>query len=64
MADAPRRRRTLNEPDHIVAEQAQQALQDGRILQQISLAAIDMDHMPRDRMMVDAGELEELKSSI
>jgi len=54
----------LNEPDHIVAEQAQQALQDGRILQQISLAAIDMDHMPRDRMMVDAGELEELKSSI
>lgn len=61
MADAPRRRRTLNEPDHIVAEQA---LQDGRILQQISLAAIDMDHMPRDRMMVDAGELEELKSSI
>lgn len=40
------------------------ALEDGRVLLDLPLDAIEMSHLIRDRMVVNREELEELKSSI
>ncbi len=41
-----------------------QAMEEGRVLLDLPLAAIDMSHLIRDRMVVNREELDELKSSI
>lgn len=46
------------------AEAWRQAVQQGRIVRDIALEAIILDYMMRDRMVVDTGELDELKLSI
>lgn len=46
------------------AEAWRQAMQEGRVVTEIALDSIDMEHIMRDRMVVDAAEIEELKSSI
>lgn len=37
---------------------------EGRVVLDIQLASIQMEHMMRDRMIIDAGDLDELKASI
>lgn len=41
-----------------------EAEDEGRVLQSLPIAAIDLDHVVRDRMSSDVEEMEELKSSI
>lgn len=46
------------------AEAWRQALQEGRVITEIGLDSIELDHIMRDRMVVEASEIEELKTSI
>lgn len=46
------------------AESWRLAQQQGRVVVEILLSSIAMDHMMRDRMVVDAADLDELKASI
>lgn len=50
--------------DSVDAEAWRLAQSEGRVISDIALDRIDLDHMMRDRMVVDAGEIEELKTSI
>jgi ParB family chromosome partitioning protein len=51
-------------PDSTDAQAWRQAHQDGRVITEIGLDRIDMDHIMRDRMVVHASEIEELQVSI
>lgn len=46
------------------AEAWRQAQDDGRVVSELPLEAIVLDHVMRDRMVVEVSELEELKASI
>lgn len=50
--------------DSVDAQAWRLARQEGRVITEIPLDAIDLNHMMRDRMVVDAAEIEELKTSI
>jgi ParB family transcriptional regulator, chromosome partitioning protein len=50
--------------DSVDAEAWRQALEEGRVVSEIALDAIELDHMMRDRMVVEQSEIEELKASI
>lgn len=50
--------------DSVDAEAWRQAMQEGRVISELPLDSIDLDHMRRDRIVVDGGELLELKASI
>lgn len=50
--------------DSVDAEAWRQAMTAGRVISELPLEAIDLDHLMRDRIVVEASELEELKSSI
>lgn len=57
-------KRVSNARDSVDANAWRQAQDDGRVVSELPLDAIILDHVMRDRMVVDAAELEELKSSI
>jgi ParB family chromosome partitioning protein len=57
-------KRVSNARDSVDAEAWRLAQTEGRVITEITLDSIDMEHMMRDRMVVDAAEIEELKSSI
>ncbi len=57
-------KRVSNARDSVDAEAWRLAQIEGRVITEIALDSIDMEHMMRDRMVVDAAEIEELKSSI
>ncbi|MGV8956014.1 MAG: chromosome partitioning protein ParB, partial [Cypionkella sp.] len=44
--------------DSVDAEAWRQALEEGRVVSEIALDAIDLDHMMRDRMVVEQSEIE------
>lgn len=46
------------------AEAWRKARQEGRVISELPLAAIDLDHLVRDRMVAEEVELDELKASI
>ena len=50
--------------DSVDAEAWRQANSQGRVISDLALERIDLDYMMRDRIVVEASELEELKSSI
>lgn len=50
--------------DSVDADAWRQANATGRVISDLALERIDLDYMPRDRIVVEASELEELKSSI
>ena len=50
--------------DSVDAEAWRLAQIEGRVISEIGLDSIDMEHMMRDRMVIDASEIDELKSSI
>lgn len=50
--------------DSVDAEAWRRAQDEGRVIHDLPLEAINIDHMMRDRMVVEATELEELKTSI
>lgn len=50
--------------DNVDAEAWRLAVEEGRVIADLPLDQIDQDYMMRDRMVVDASELEELKASI
>ena len=50
--------------DSVDASAWRQAVEQGRVITDLALDRIDLDHMSRDRIVVEASELEELKSSI
>jgi len=57
-------KRVSNARDSVDAEAWRQATVQGRIITDLPLNQIDLDYMMRDRIVVEASELEELKSSI
>jgi ParB family chromosome partitioning protein len=50
--------------DSVDAEAWRQATQEGRVIVELPLDSIDPDHMRRDRIVVEAAELLELKTSV
>ena len=50
--------------DSVDAEAWRQALQQGRVIADLAPDQIDLDYMMRDRIVVEAAELEELEASI
>ncbi len=50
--------------DSVDAVAWRQAVEQGRVITDLPLDQIDLDHMMRDRIVVEATELEELKTSI
>lgn len=46
------------------AEAWRHALQEGRVISELPLEAIELDHLVRDRMVAEAAEMDELKTSI
>ena len=57
-------KRVSNARDSVDAEAWRLAQIEGRVITEIGLDSIDMEHMMRDRMVVEASEIEELKFSI
>ena len=57
-------KRVSNARDSHDAEAWRQASASGRVISDLPLERIDLDYMPRDRIVVEASELEELKTSI
>ena len=57
-------KRVSNARDSVDAEAWRLAQHEGRVISEIALDAIDLEHMMRDRMVVDASEIDELKTSI
>jgi ParB family chromosome partitioning protein len=56
--------RVSNARDSVEASAWRQAQNEGRVVSELPLDAIILDHVMRDRMVVDMAEMEELKSSI
>ena len=57
-------KRVSNARDSVDATAWRQAQVDGRVVSELPLDAIILDHVMRDRMVVDVAELDELKASI
>jgi ParB family chromosome partitioning protein len=57
-------KRVSNSRDSVDAAAWRQAQASGRVIADLPLDAIDPEHLMRDRMVVEASELEELKDSI
>ena len=56
--------RVSNARDSVDAEAWRQATQEGRVISELPLEMVDLDHMRRDRIVEEATELEELKVSV
>ena len=56
--------RVTNAQNSVDAGAWRDAVQAGRVISDLPLDAIDLGHLTRDRMIVEADELEELKASI
>jgi ParB family chromosome partitioning protein len=57
-------KRVSNAQDSVDAKAWRQAVGQGRVISDLALDQIDLDYMMRDRIVVEASEIDELKTSI